>query len=350
MYVKHLLLCLLVLPLYAEQKIEKLPIYFHPKYDIGFWGIEKLHPFDSKKYGKVKRYLQTHLHLTDNQFHTPERISDDELKKVMTESYINSLFSSYTIAWIVELPIVAFLPNILVQHYLLDSMRYATDGTIKATQLALSPKNKYHYAINLSGGYHHATDNYGEGFCVYPDIPLACKKVWETNPKCKILYVDLDAHQGNGVEITLEYEIDQGIFAVFDIYGANNYPCDIVSKRIRNKIQYNFPLTIDLEHIHSPTDNEYLGILKSNLPKAIEEQKPDLIFYNAGTDIYKKDTEGGMNISKEGIKERDAFVFAQAKEHKIPIVMTLSGGYSPESAQIIGESIQNIVTYMHAEK
>ncbi len=32
---------------------EKLPIVYHPAYNIGFLGLEKLHPFDSKKYGKV---------------------------------------------------------------------------------------------------------------------------------------------------------------------------------------------------------------------------------------------------------------------------------------------------------
>jgi histone deacetylase 11 len=320
----------------------KLPIFFHPSYDIGFFGLENLHPFDAKKYGKVKKYLQNILHLTAAAFYRPERISDDALKKVMTQAYLDSLHSSSTVAQITELPPLAWLPNFLVRRYLLDPMRYATDGTIKATQLALSPDNTRHYAINLSGGYHHAMGTEGGGFCIYPDIPLACRKVWETNPKLKILYVDLDAHQGNGVERTLEKEMDEGTFVVFDLYGGDNYPYDPASLKIRQKIQYNYP--VEVRGLISPTDASYLAIVRDNLPRAIAEAKPDLIFYNAGTDVYKDDRLGGMFLTKEGIKQRDAFVFQQAKDNNIPIVMTLSGGYSPESAQIIGESIHNIVT------
>jgi histone deacetylase 11 len=51
-----------------------------------------------------------------------------------------------------------------------------------------------------------------------------------------------------------------------------------------------------------------------------------------------------MRLTKEGIIARDAFVFQTAKDNSIPIVMTLSGGYSSESARIIGESIENILT------
>ena len=32
---------------------DKLPLVYNPIYNIGFMGLEKLHPFDSKKYSKV---------------------------------------------------------------------------------------------------------------------------------------------------------------------------------------------------------------------------------------------------------------------------------------------------------
>jgi hypothetical protein len=33
--------------------VGRTPIVYHPQYNIGFWGMENLHPFDAKKYGKV---------------------------------------------------------------------------------------------------------------------------------------------------------------------------------------------------------------------------------------------------------------------------------------------------------
>ncbi len=76
---------------------------------------------------------------------------------------------------------------------------------------------------------------------------------------------------------------------------------------------------------------------------AISRVKPDLIIYNAGTDIFEKDMVGAMNISEHGIKQRDEIVFSHALSRDIPIVMVLSGGYSKESAGIISKSIENLI-------
>lgn len=62
--------------------------------------------------------------------------------------------------------------------------------------LALSNK----WAINLSGGYHHASCNSGGGFCIYPDISLAVHYLQTRYNIGKVMIIDLDAHQGNGHE------------------------------------------------------------------------------------------------------------------------------------------------------
>ena len=46
----------------------------------------------------------------------------------------------------------------------------------------------------------------------------------------------------------------------------------------------------------------------------MEEFEPELVIYNAGTDILRNDPLGGMNISEEGIIKRDEFVFSLARE------------------------------------
>jgi histone deacetylase 11 len=54
------------------------------------------------------------------------------------------------------------------------------------------------WAVNLSGGFHHATKNFGGGFCIYPDITLIVHYLRSRLNKKRIMIVDLDAHQGNG--------------------------------------------------------------------------------------------------------------------------------------------------------
>ena len=44
--------------LYVDVPRTRLPIVYHPIYNITFMGMEKLHPFDAGKWGKVVRFLK----------------------------------------------------------------------------------------------------------------------------------------------------------------------------------------------------------------------------------------------------------------------------------------------------
>jgi histone deacetylase 11 len=338
---------------------EKLPIVFHPKYDISFFGIEKLHSFDSKKYGKVMDYLLKNIpNISIKNFQQPRQaISKQDLLKVHTPKYLKSLKSSKVVAKIAEVPVLRILPNFLVKSRLLSPMRYATQGTVDAAQLAL----KTGVAINLGGGYHHAQSESGGGFCVYADIPLAMLKLREQNPHLKIMYIDLDAHQGNGVESFFVDQNDRNTFIV-DCYDQNNYPNERV---IRNNKPYYIPAygytVINKKILHEnincdehkatfcrkghscqACNDAYLKALKATLKEVLAEFQPDFIFYNAGTDCFEEDRIGGMALTKQGIIDRDQIMFEFAKELNAPICMTLSGGYSKKSADIIGSSIVNL--------
>ena len=82
--------------------------------------------------------------------------------------------------------------------------------------------------------------------------------------------------------------------------------------------------------------------LSSCLSQSIAEFEPNFIIYNAGTDILKGDPLGLLDITPEGVVERDEFVFRSALERSIPLVMLLSGGYLRSSARVIANSIVNL--------
>lgn len=80
----------------------------------------------------------------------------------------------------------------------------------------------------------------------------------------------------------------------------------------------------------------------SHLTKALSEFHPDVMVYNAGTDILKGDRLGLLAVSADGIIKRDEMVFQMAREKNIPIVMLTSGGYLKKTARIIATSIMNL--------
>lgn len=340
---KHLLLLLTINSFSIngmEQPSPEKHIVYSPYYDITFLGLEKIHPFDSAKYSKIANNLVNKKLLTNDDFHTPQEITDTDLERVHTKEYLNNVHhcasAMFAQASGVGL-VIALVPNWIIRWKALYPMRLATGGTVEATELAL----KNGWAINLSGGYHHAKkdDCYLGGFCIYNDAAIAAHKaITEYNIK-KILVVDLDAHQGNGNEsIFSEQATFKNKVDVFDIYGSNNYPPSTERALIeKQKTWYNHPINVEL------ADNTEYKKLLDNLSDAIQKTSPELIIYNAGTDIYEKDPLGQMKVTEQGIIDRDAYVFKLAKEKNIPIVMMLSGGYTKESTGIISDSIENIM-------
>lgn len=329
---------------------KKKHFVYHPGYDISFLGLEKLHPFDTCKYSKIASQLVDENVVESWQdFHQPKEVNPAYLTdRIHAGKYIAKLncqtskrFSVISGAASQDIPL-HWVPNWLIDWIALKPMRLATQGTVEAMELAL----KNQWAINLSGGYHHAKYQGGHpgGFCVYNDAALAAHEAITKHGLKKILIVDLDAHQGNGNEDIFTRGIFKGKVTVLDMYNAQAYPTEEKErKRItQNQQWYSIPA-------EGMNDKEYLSLLEKTLYEAIFSCYPDLIIYNAGTDIYEKDPLGKMKITAQGIKNRDKYVFEQAKKYKIPIVMMLSGGYTAESAKIIASSIREIFLAMSGD-
>lgn len=306
---------------------KKLPIIYSDEYDIKLMGIQKFHPFDTEKYSKVFKYLTKHHSLRKEEVYTPEICSDEDLRIVHPQSYLESLESKRAIARIAELPPLKILPKAVLRNGLLKPMKFGTGGTILGVTLALEKG----WAINLSGGYHHAKADDGSGFCFFADIPIAIHKLWKKHPNKRILIIDLDAHQGNGLEAVLK---DDKRIIILDVYGKFNYPKDY---EVKKYIDYDYPMG------QLTKNSDYITLIDSIIEPTIQKEKPDLIIYNAGTDIYRDDPLGDFRVTAEGIIRRDEIVFKAAKQQKTPILMVLSGGYTKESSTIIGRSIGNLL-------
>ena len=62
-----------------------------------------------------------------------------------------------------------------------------------------------------------------------------------------------------------------------------------------------------------------------------------LAIYNAGTDILRGDRIGRLDVSADGIRERDRYVVDALKERKIPTVIVTSGGYTRGSYELVAD-------------
>lgn len=191
-----------------------------------------------------------------------------------------------------------------------------TQGTIDCALYALQNG----CALNIAGGTHHAFAERGEGFCLLNDQAIAANYLISQELSQKILIIDLDVHQGNGTAKLLENE--PRVFT-FSMHGLTNYPF------------HKEKSDLDIGLLDGTTSETYLATLEEALPKLIEQVQPDFAFYLAGVDILSTDKFGKLKVSMEACKQRDVFVFFQLKKNKIPVAVTLGGGYSPDIKTIV---------------
>lgn len=310
---------------------QKLPIVYHPSYNIAFCGLENLHPFDSKKFGRIVAALKKEGILKASQLLRPKAATEDMLRDVHTEAYLNKLnTSSLKVAQVTELAPLAMLPAFLLRRVILAPMQLHVGGTMLAAAVALERG----WAINIGGGMHHAYYEDGGGWCVYSDLTLALRKLRTTTAQQirKVMIVDLDVHQGNGHERDKLHFEDKDLY-ILDVYGGALWPNDTKAKQAINTAVEIGPRT---------ADEEYLSKLKQALDKSFSEFKPQFVLYNAGTDILKGDPLGGMAVSKEAVVRRDEMVFERAQQVSAPICMVLSGGYARNSWEVVSASVANL--------
>ena len=194
--------------------------------------------------------------------------------------------------------------------------RHIANGTLQCASYAM----QYGVAMNIAGGTHHSFADHGEGFCIYNDIALSAHNLLAAGKIKKALVVDLDVHQGNGTAKI--FQNNPNVFT-FSTHGKTNYPFK------KEKSDLDIPLE------KGTGDADYLSILKKTLPKLIENEKPDFIFYLCGVDVIATDKLGTLGMTVAGCKRRDEFVLETCHQHQIPVQCSMGGGYSPNIKTIV---------------
>ena len=69
-------------------------------------------------------------------------------------------------------------------------------------------------------------------------------------------------------------------------------------------------------------------VLEKKFEEAYSDGKYDLMFYVGGADPYCEDQLGGLGLTLKGLERRDDMVFAEARKRKLPVAVTLAGGYA----------------------
>lgn len=203
---------------------------------------------------------------------------------------------------------------------MVERSRRSVGASVAAARAALASG----VSVNLAGGTHHAFADRGSGFCVFNDVVVAARTMqseWQgSNPTAlRVAVVDLDVHQGNGTAAICR---DDPSIYTLSLHGEKNFP-------FRKE-----PSDLDVELPDGCGDDVYLAALDGALDRLWQHHAlgpdgdvPGLIFFLAGADPHEADRLGRLKLTAAGLAERDRRVFSAALQRRVPVAVSMAGGY-----------------------
>lgn len=268
------------------------------------------HRFPMEKYNLLPEQLLYEGTLTRNNFFYPDGLEEKWILNTHDSEYfkrLSSLELSRSEIRATGFPLSEKLVKREVQ---------IASGSVRAAVYALS----HGIGMNIAGGTHHAFSDRGEGFCLLNDIAITANYLLDNQMANRVLVVDLDVHQGNG---TAEIFRDRPEVYTFSMHGEKNYP----HRKEKSDL--------DIGLADGIGDQEYLDKLNQNLPRVLEKFNPDFLIYQCGVDVLASDQLGRLNLSVNGLRERDKSVLTLAKNGRIPVMCCMGGGYSRQIKDIL---------------
>ena len=205
-----------------------------------------------------------------------------------------------------------------------ERARRSVGASVQAARVA----QREGVAANLAGGTHHASADAGSGYCVFNDIAVAARVLQRDQTAARglarpprVAVIDLDVHQGNGTAAI--FAGDASVFTL-SLHGEKNFPF----RKVAGDLDVGLP--------DGTGDAAYLDALDLALVELDSRFRPDAVFYLAGADPHEGDRLGRLKLTYDGLIARDLRVFDWAWRRRLPLALSMGGGYGHD----IGTTVQ----------
>jgi acetoin utilization protein AcuC len=282
------------------------------------------HPLGIPRVSLTLDLIEAYGALSESEFRTSRPATPVELERFHTREYIGALQQCESEGRVphryrqrhnvgnFENP---FFPG------LFTTPATATRGSIQGAELVLEGL----IAFNPAGGMHHARADAARGFCYLNDPVLGILRLRREG--LRVLYVDIDAHHGDGVEaafrhdpqvMTLSLHMDTEYAYPFAGGGIGD------AGPLANAVNMPLPRGVN--------DEEYRHVFGRLWPAVLEAFQPSVVVLQAGTDILGPDPLGKFRISTQLFLEVVERILMDAPRHAdgTPRLLVLGGGgYHP---------------------
>jgi acetoin utilization protein AcuC len=253
--------------------------------DLLNYKFNSNHPFNQFRLKLTVDLLHRLKALDNHQIVPPRMASEEELALVHDPSYIDA----------VKMAGHGQLPQHVAENYgigtedtpIFPNMHEASallvGGTLTAVDQVMTGQAVH--ALHLGGGLHHGFRGKASGFCIYNDSSVAIKYL-QNKYNARVLYVDTDAHHGDGVQWSFYDDPDVCTLSIHET-GRYLFPgTGNVNERGQGKgYGYSFNIPVDA----FTEDESWLDAYTQSLREVAEFFKPDVILTQNGADSHYYD-------------------------------------------------------------
>jgi acetoin utilization protein AcuC len=270
---------------YAGDKRMKCSSAFIYTEEFTKYHFNENHPFNQKRVVSTLDLLKMSNAIQDEEIIEPRQATDEELMLIHDKRFIEAVKATSN---------GELTPNqgedfglgtedTPIFPGMHEAASLLVGGSLTAVDLVLGGKVKH--ALNLGGGLHHGFRRKASGFCIYNDASIAIRYIREKY-NLKVLYVDTDAHHGDGVQWSF---YDDPNVCTLSIHETGRYlfpgTGNTNERGIKEGYGYSFNIPLDA----FTEDDSFLYIYETSLREVMDYFQPDIIITQNGADAHAFD-------------------------------------------------------------
>ncbi|HSK47167.1 MAG TPA: acetoin utilization protein AcuC [Coriobacteriia bacterium] len=182
-------------------------------------------------------------------------------------------------------------------------------GSIQGIEEVLSGRCTRTFSI--AGGMHHAHRSRAAGFSVYNDAAVGIAVAREQRPDLRVLYVDIDAHHGDGVQEAFAASADVLTISIHES-GLHAFPGTGFPGEIGYGAGAGFSANVPLPT--QATDACFEAALEEVIAPLARAFVPDIIVAQLGVDAHHLDPQTGLGLTMPGYRALVRGIIALADE------------------------------------
>lgn len=289
-------------PLFVSSNIYKKPAFGNN------------HPLGHSRVGAVMDIGQQMGWLDDSNYHQNEPASIETLSRLHHPDYIQAVKKA-TETQSVSAEMRQSYKIGTMENPVFPGLFQRAASTVQGSILAAELASEGRVVFHPSGGTHHGRPDHASGFCYFNDPAFAILTLLERLPG-PVLYVDIDAHHGDGVQ---DFFAEHKRVWTVSLHEEGKWPGTGTLDDVGGGRSFNLPVPPGVN------DADLMAITRMNILPLIEAIQPSAIVLCCGADGLLADPLSNMAFSNNGVWQ----CVKEITDAVPASVVVGGGGYNP---------------------